>query len=127
MENDRATSGDGVSGSQAVYAVIRFLRILRYRKRYVLIAIAIFGVLGGLYYFTATRIYAAKASLQVNDLFRQASAAVIIGYKQGLVILDHIENQLLKRRKYNDEKNNYIKAFMAVIDYLLLPNQGEWI
>jgi len=49
-----------------VYALIRFLRVLRYRKRYVFAAVAVAGILGALYYFTATRIYEAKASLLVT-------------------------------------------------------------
>ena len=67
MEIEQTTNdGSAASNSHAVYAVIRFLRVLRYRKRYVAAALTVAGILGALYYFTATRIYEAKASLLVT-------------------------------------------------------------
>ncbi|MFV1968925.1 MAG: Wzz/FepE/Etk N-terminal domain-containing protein, partial [Pirellulaceae bacterium] len=53
--------------ADAVQAAIRFLRVLRYRKAYVLAALLVAGLLGAIYYFTATRIYKASAQLLVTQ------------------------------------------------------------
>lgn len=55
------------STTQAVQAILRFLRVLRYHKEYVLVALLVAGLLGAFYYFTATRIYEATASLMVTQ------------------------------------------------------------
>ena len=53
------------SAADTVQALMRFLRVLRYRRSYVLAAVGIAALLGALYYFTATRIYQATASLLI--------------------------------------------------------------
>jgi capsular exopolysaccharide synthesis family protein len=51
----------------AIQAIIRFLSILRHRKQYVIGSLAVFGLLGALYYVTATRIYEGRATLFVTQ------------------------------------------------------------
>jgi capsular exopolysaccharide synthesis family protein len=46
---------------------MRFLRVLRYRKSYVMTSVAVACLLGAFYYFTATRIYKATASLLITQ------------------------------------------------------------
>lgn len=52
--------------ADALQWALRFLRVVLYRKQFVLAALAVALLLGGLYYFTATRIYRATASLLVT-------------------------------------------------------------
>ena len=54
--------------SAAVQQLVQFGRIVRYRKHVVLLALVAAGVLGGLYYVTATRYYEARASQLVLQL-----------------------------------------------------------
>ena len=53
--------------SEAVRAVLRFLRVVRYRKSYLIVALTTAVLLGGVYYLTAARIYEAKASLLITQ------------------------------------------------------------
>ena len=55
------------SVADAVVAIMRFLRVLRYRKSYVMTSVAVACLLGAFYYFTATRIYKATASLLITQ------------------------------------------------------------
>ncbi|OHB79157.1 MAG: hypothetical protein A2W31_18430 [Planctomycetes bacterium RBG_16_64_10] len=48
-----------------VYAVLYFLRVVRYRRSVMVTALLITGLLGGLYFTTATRYYEADASLLI--------------------------------------------------------------
>jgi capsular exopolysaccharide synthesis family protein len=56
-----------MAAADAVHAALRFLRVLRFRMSYVVTAVAVTSLLGALYYFTATRVYEASASLLVNQ------------------------------------------------------------
>jgi polysaccharide biosynthesis transport protein len=56
---------EGQSTAQILYTVIRFLLAVRYRWNVIVAALVAAGLLGGLYYATATRYYAASASLLV--------------------------------------------------------------
>ena len=53
------------SSADAVHAVMRFARVVLHRKTYVFSSLVLAGLLGGLYYFTATRIYQANAQLLI--------------------------------------------------------------
>jgi capsular exopolysaccharide synthesis family protein len=67
-QSPEATSDVGtLAAADAIHAALRFLRVLRYRKSYVATSLAVAGLLGTLYYFTATRIYEGSASLLVTQ------------------------------------------------------------
>ncbi len=51
--------------TQAIHQVVQFARVVRYRQNVVLLALLVAGLLGALYYATATRYYEAKASLLI--------------------------------------------------------------
>lgn len=51
--------------ADVVHAILRFTRMLRYRSSYVISCIVLACLFGAVYYFTATRVYQAKASLLV--------------------------------------------------------------
>ena len=53
------------SSADAVHALLRFLRVVLHRKMYVVSSLVLAGLLGGLYYFTANRIYQANAQLLI--------------------------------------------------------------
>ncbi|MBN2475480.1 MAG: polysaccharide biosynthesis tyrosine autokinase [Pirellulales bacterium] len=53
------------STTHVVHALMQFLLAARYRKNVVLTALLVAGLLGGLYYFTATPYYQASASIMV--------------------------------------------------------------
>ncbi len=55
------------SAADAVQAAIRFLRVVRFRKSYVITSLLVASLFGGLYYFTATRIYEASAQLLITQ------------------------------------------------------------
>ena len=57
----------GDSAADFVHAAMRFMRVLRQRKIYVITAVAVAGMLGAFHYLTATRIYEASASLLVTQ------------------------------------------------------------
>src|SRR5690349_3154051 len=57
----------GPSTAEALHEVLRFLRVVRYRGAYVITALIVAGLLGTLYYATATRIYQANASVLVSQ------------------------------------------------------------
>lgn len=65
-ENLRPQDFSGESTADFVVAAMRFLRVIRYRKSYIFSAMVIVGLLGALYYLTATRVYQATASLLVD-------------------------------------------------------------
>lgn len=69
-----------IAAADAVHAVLRFLRVLRFRKSHIVTAVAVTSLLGALYYFTATRIYEASASLLVNqtggDVFNATTTSI---------------------------------------------------
>lgn len=58
----RSQSGNQAS-SHIVHAMMHFLLAVRYRRNVVLVALLVAGMLGGLYYATATRYYAAGAQI----------------------------------------------------------------
>jgi len=55
------------SANDAVQAALRFLRVIRYRKSYIITSLVVASLMGGLYYFTATRIYQATAQLLITQ------------------------------------------------------------
>jgi succinoglycan biosynthesis transport protein ExoP len=57
---------NGHSALDVLQAAMRFWRAIRHRKIYVILAVTVAGVLGGVYFATATRIYEASASLMVT-------------------------------------------------------------
>lgn len=63
---DEPTVG-GQPASHLVHGVIHFLRIARLRKNVLYTSLAIAGLLGALYYASATRIYEAKATLLIRQ------------------------------------------------------------
>ncbi len=69
MTHDQQSIGDetGESNVDFVHSMIRFVRVLRQRKMYVISAVACAGMLGAFHYLTATRIYQASASLLVTQ------------------------------------------------------------
>ncbi|MEO8497162.1 MAG: Wzz/FepE/Etk N-terminal domain-containing protein, partial [Planctomycetota bacterium] len=76
--------------ADAVQAAIRFLRVIRHRKSYVLTSLAVASLLGGLYYLTATRIYRATAQLLItqsgSDVWNTSMSA---GTQQDSLILTY--------------------------------------
>jgi succinoglycan biosynthesis transport protein ExoP len=73
--------------AEAVHATMRFVRVLRHRKSYVFASFALFGVLGALYFATATRVYEANASVLVvphgSDVW--STSAAVDGSRQALI------------------------------------------
>ena len=55
------------SGTQMVHAALRLVLAVRYRKNLVAAVMAAAALLGGLYYVTAPRLYAAKAGLLITQ------------------------------------------------------------
>lgn len=53
------------SSADSILAVMRFLRVIWHRRSYLFSTLVVAGLLGGLYYFTATRIYQATAQLLI--------------------------------------------------------------
>ena len=66
----------------AVHALLRFLIIVRYRKRVVLASLAAAVLLGALHYATATRKYSAKASLLVMYSGPDMQSPTVMGNNQ---------------------------------------------
>ncbi len=56
-----------VRNETAVVAVVRFLRMLRFRRQYVIGAVVVSGVLGCLYFLTAQRVYESRTQLLVTQ------------------------------------------------------------
>ena len=54
---DATVDAGSMAAADAIHAAMRFLRVMRYRKSYIVASLAVAGLLGALYYFTATRIY----------------------------------------------------------------------
>ncbi len=69
--------------AQIVHALMRFLVTVRYRKSVVITALLAAGLLGGLYYATATRYYQAKAKLLVMRQKIQDPGAAAVGAEGG--------------------------------------------
>jgi succinoglycan biosynthesis transport protein ExoP len=67
MTHDPNCATQDLRTTDALHAVFRFLRVLRYRKVYVMTAVLVAGLLGAVYYLTATRIYEATAALLVTQ------------------------------------------------------------
>lgn len=53
------------SSADSIYALLRFLQMILRRKACVASALVVAGLLGGLYYFTATRVFEATAHLLI--------------------------------------------------------------
>ena len=60
-----ATDTQPQNEAHPLQAVLRFARIVRYRKDIMAVALLLGVLLGGLYFATATRVYESKASLLV--------------------------------------------------------------
>ena len=63
----------------ALHAALRFVRVVRYRKSYVVAALLVAAALGTVYYVTATRVYQATAAvlvLQSSESVFQSSSSV---------------------------------------------------
>ncbi len=67
------------STAQTIRQVVRFLRVLWHRRIVVMGTLALCGMLGGLYYATATRIYEAESQLLVVDTSRENSPTSMTG------------------------------------------------
>ena len=67
------------STAQTIRQVVRFLRVLWHRRIIVMGTLVLCGMLGGLYYATATRIYEAEAQLLVVDTSRESSPTSMTG------------------------------------------------
>jgi hypothetical protein len=67
------------STAQTIRQAVRFLRVLWHRRIVVMGTLALCGMLGGLYYATATRIYEAEAQLLVVDTSRENSPTSMTG------------------------------------------------
>jgi uncharacterized protein involved in exopolysaccharide biosynthesis len=64
---DATVDAGSMAAADALRAAMRFCHILRHRKSYVIMSLAIACLLGAYYYFTATRIYRASASILVSQ------------------------------------------------------------
>ena len=67
------------STAQTIRQAVRFLRVLWHRRIVVMGTITLCGMLGGLYYATATRIYEAESQLLVVDTSRENSPTSMTG------------------------------------------------
>ena len=67
------------STAQTIRQAVRFLRVLWHRRIVVMGTLALCGMLGGLYYATATRIYEAEAQLLVVDTSRENNPTSMTG------------------------------------------------
>ncbi|MBC8351314.1 MAG: polysaccharide biosynthesis tyrosine autokinase [Planctomycetes bacterium] len=131
-----ATHGSPDGAADAVQAVLRFLRVLRYRKTYVITSLVVASLLGCLYYFTATKIYKASAQLLITqsgpDVWKTsmstgaqqdsliltyerlfASAVVLDGAVQRLAMLapeSRIDLNTLPREKWADVLRSNLSA-----------------
>ncbi len=68
MTHENQTPADELaapSSADSILAVMRFLRVVWQRRIYVVSALVVAGLLGGLYYFTANRVYQATAQLLI--------------------------------------------------------------
>ncbi|MHB0959430.1 MAG: polysaccharide biosynthesis tyrosine autokinase [Pirellulaceae bacterium] len=65
--HDATLDASSVAAADTIQATLRFCRVLRYRKSYLIMSLAVASLLGAYYYFTATRIYRASASLLVSQ------------------------------------------------------------
>ncbi len=77
------TEDESQATAQIVHALMRFMVTVRYRKSVVITAILAAGLLGGLYYATATRYYQAKAKLLVMRQRIQDPGAAAMGVEGG--------------------------------------------
>ncbi|MFT7642384.1 MAG: succinoglycan biosynthesis transport protein ExoP [Pirellulaceae bacterium] len=88
---ENQTTESNVRNSDAVYALMRFLRVLWYRKLYVFAGVSIAVLLGGFYYFTATRVYQSTASLLVITTGTQGFSATMSADTQGGALIPTYE------------------------------------
>ncbi len=65
--------------TQLAHAVLRIVLAIRYRKNLVAVILTTAALLGGLYYFTAPRIYSSKASLLVSQAGRNSLDTSLTG------------------------------------------------
>ncbi|MBI2478563.1 MAG: hypothetical protein HYV60_07970 [Planctomycetia bacterium] len=107
---DFAPTHDGQDGAaDAVQAALRFLRVIRYRKSYVITSLVVASLLGALYYLTATRIYRATAQLLITqsggDVWNTSMSAgvqqdsLILTYERlftSAIVLDGAVDRLVK-------------------------------
>jgi polysaccharide biosynthesis transport protein len=75
------------STTHSLHALMHFLRVVRSRQNIVFSAIAVAGLLGGLYFATATRYYQSKASLLVlqTGVDLNNTSMTTDGIRQGLM------------------------------------------
>jgi len=69
MSNEPLQMPDGAGGpssADVVHAAMRFFRVVQRRKLNLVSCLVVSGLLGALYYFTAPRIYEAKAGLRIQ-------------------------------------------------------------
>jgi uncharacterized protein involved in exopolysaccharide biosynthesis len=59
-------SAEALPRAEAMQRVMRFVRVVQFRRQYVLGALAVAALLGTVYFFTATRIYEGHAALLVT-------------------------------------------------------------
>jgi polysaccharide biosynthesis transport protein len=64
---DAENSSSEFHAADAIHSVLRFLRVLRRKKKYLGFALLVTGALGGFYYLTAEKVYEAKAQLLVTQ------------------------------------------------------------
>ena len=75
------------TSTDAVQAAAHFLRVAYYRRAYIITCLVIAGLLGALYYQTATRIYQASASLLITQTGSDIlNSSLTAGGKQGALI-----------------------------------------
>ena len=67
------------STAQSMRQAVRFLRVLWHRRIIIMSTLALCGMLGGLYYATAARIYEAKAQLLIVDTSRENNPTSMTG------------------------------------------------
>ena len=75
------------STAQTIRQAVRFLRVLWHRRIVVMGTLALCGMLGGLYYATATRIYKAEAQLLVVDTSRENSPTSMTGSRSDIAAM----------------------------------------
>jgi len=75
------------STAQTIRQAIRFLRVVWHRRIVVVGTLAVCGMLGGLYYTTATRIYEADAQLLVVDTSRENLGTSMTGGRDDLAAM----------------------------------------
>ena len=75
------------STAQTIQQAIRFLRVVWHRRIVVMGTLLLCGMLGGLYFFTATKIYEADAQLLVVDTSRESLGTSMTGGRDDLAAM----------------------------------------